>query len=359
MIHLVGLPHTELSDSYMSCAFTQETRKFIKLMSGSDFDITYYGRVSNNSDWQALTVDCVTKIQGETKFNNRHYTNPDWSRSHPLWRQYIDNVIDGVSKRIRQGDVIGSFVGGPMSALQDRFPANKFVELGVGYVDSFAKYRVWRSYSWMHACYSQMQSAGSVDGKFFDGVIPGFLEPADFDYEEKKENYLLFLGRVIPRKGIEVAISVARELNIDLIVAGIGQGSKSSNVQYLGEVDPLTRRQLLRKARALIAPTLYLEPFGYNVIEAQMSGTPVVTTDWGAFVETNDHGLTGYRCRTLQEFCDAVEKVGSLDPQAIRVQAVKKYSLDSARSSYLAYFQRLALLDGKGWYQRVWQENQL
>jgi glycosyltransferase involved in cell wall biosynthesis len=104
-------------------------------------------------------------------------------------------------------------------------------------------------------------------------------------------------------------------------------------------------------AIATFAPTLYIEPFGNVVIESQACGTPTITTDWGAFTENNPDGVTGFRCRTLQEFMDAAEKVKTLDRALIRERAVSLYNLDTIGHQYNAYFERLLTLWGKGWYE--------
>jgi glycosyltransferase involved in cell wall biosynthesis len=81
-----------------------------------------------------------------------------------------------------------------------------------------------------------------------------------------------------------------------------------------------------------------------------MTGTPVITTDWGAFTETVEQGVTGWRCRTLGEFAWAVRYAGTLDRNEIRSNAYNLYSTDEVRHDYDRYFTRLATLSGAGWY---------
>jgi glycosyltransferase involved in cell wall biosynthesis len=87
------------------------------------------------------------------------------------------------------------------------------------------------------------------------------------------------------------------------------------------------------------------------VIEAQTCGTPTITTDWGAFTETNINGVTGYRCHTLADFMKAAEDVKDLDRDFIRKQAIEKYSLKAIAPKYQDYFEKLLTLWEDGWYQ--------
>jgi glycosyltransferase involved in cell wall biosynthesis len=122
--------------------------------------------------------------------------------------------------------------------------------------------------------------------------------------------------------------------------------------EYIGPVGPEKRAELMGGAIATFVPTLYLEPFGNVNIESQACGTPVITTDWGAFTETVVQGVTGYRCRSVEEFILATQNVKTLDREFIRKRAIDTYSVDVIAKQYEYYFQRLLTLWGDGWYEK-------
>ena len=115
-------------------------------------------------------------------------------------------------------------------------------------------------------------------------------------------------------------------------------------------VGPEKRGELMKKAKAVLMPTLYLEPFGGVNVESQMCGTPVITSDWGAFPETVLQGVTGFRCRTFKEFCEAVDRCRDIKPENCRRWAVDNYSMERIGKMYDSYFRKIAGLFRDGWY---------
>ena len=108
----------------------------------------------------------------------------------------------------------------------------------------------------------------------------------------------------------------------------------------------------LNYARALLVPTYYIGPFEGVNVEAQLSGCPVITTDWGCFAETVEDGSTGFRCRTMAEFLRAVERTDGLDRSYIQARAINNYSLERGKELYQQYFENLMDVSrGDGFYQ--------
>jgi glycosyltransferase involved in cell wall biosynthesis len=130
-----------------------------------------------------------------------------------------------------------------------------------------------------------------------------------------------------------------------------GEGVPPEYGEYVGVVGTEKRAELMGGAIALFTPTIYVEPFGTVAIEAMACGTPVISTDWGAFTETVQDGITGFRCHTLQEFVDAAKNAPELDRQLISTYSKNRYGLKAVGLMYEQYFNRLLTLWENGWYQ--------
>lgn len=294
-------------------------------------------------------ITCISEERRAQAVGNAHYTQASFDLDALHWQIFNTNVIRLMQSHLQDQDFICLIGGSAHKPIADAYPKHLSVEFGVGYGGVFSKFRVFESYAWMHSIYAGWKNPTTVDGQFYDAVIPGYLEPDMFPLGKGDGDYYLYIGRLIERKGYRIAQEVCERLGKRLILAG--PGPQDGYGEFVGSVGPEERAKLMGGAIATFAPTLYIEPFGNVVIEAQACGTPTITTDWGAFTETNIHGVTGYRCRTLQDFMEAAEKVKDLDRSYIREQAIAKYSLETIQLKYEKYFERLLTLWDDGWYQ--------
>lgn len=332
--HLPALPGQPITKENSVCAFTQKVRKFADMMIPLGHEVVIYGDQEHSS--MAEHVACYPECD-PPPFNA------------DAWEPFNAAAIKEIRKRAKAGDVLGLMGGLCQVSLVQAFPEMYPVEYGIGYAGCFAPYKVFESYAWMHTCYGQQRGTDAADGSFYDAVIPAYFEPEDFPENTGGGDYLLYVGRLTQRKGIEIVTETAKRLGMPLKLAGAGDWVPEYG-EALGNVKPVERGELMAGAKALICPTIYVEPFGCIAVEAQLCGTPVISTDWGAFTETVRQGVSGWRCRRLGEFMWAVENADTLDKAAIRRHAQATWSLEAVGSRYDHYFRHLKTLEGEGWY---------
>jgi len=348
--HLVSLPHTNTTEEFAACAFTEKVRKFAIMMKSLGHTVYLYAGTKNEAPCDEH-VECMTEDERLDLCGGGHFSAAPFDPLNKHWRKFNQNVIRELAPRIQQKDFICVIGGRANKEIADAYPNHMTVEFGIGYGGTFAKYRVWESYAWMHTCYGSANSnPNAVDGNWFDAVIPGYFELEKFKMSKTKGEHFLYIGRIISRKGLNVAAEVCKHIGAPLIIAGEGRDMPDYGT-HVGVVGPKERNRLMSTARAVFVPTIYVEPFGNVAVEAQACGTPVISTDWGAMTETVINGVTGYRCRTLQEFVTATQRVHKLNPKTIRQHAVDNYSLPVIAKKYDRYFRRLLQLWGDGWYE--------
>jgi glycosyltransferase involved in cell wall biosynthesis len=232
----------------------------------------------------------------------------------------------------------------------------KVVEPGIGYPwGHFAEYKIFESYAMYHAFLQRERVAqcSDVENQWSkEAVIPNYFELCDFVDEvvpmKDRNDYFLFVGRIGTAKGVQYAIHMTERLGVQLLIAGqnaeeglkeVGMFPPPKHVEIVGHVDAQKRKTLMANARAVVCMSTFAEPFCGVHVEALMSGTPVITADWGAFTEINMHGVTGFRCRTLDQMVEAGRRIHEIDPLKCRTWAVDNFSTDRVAEMYEAFFE--------------------
>lgn len=170
----------------------------------------------------------------------------------------------------------------------------------------------------------------------------------------------LFLGRMAPEKAPHVAIEVARAAGVPLVLAGRPHPGdegyfeaevrrrvdQASDVKWIGEVDSERKLPLLRRARALLFPIDWEEPFGLVMVEAMLCGTPVLALARGSVPELIDEGVTGYVCRDAAQMVERLRAVSGpggadgFDRARCRRRAIERFGRQRMVRRYLEVYRR-------------------
>jgi glycosyltransferase involved in cell wall biosynthesis len=355
-VFVLGVPHTQTTREFNTCPFTTKAWNQCRMLhqrghhvvhlgvEGSDPPCSENVAVASYDEWSSLYGHPGAKF-----YNIKN--DGAYRPYHERWARAVREAILARTTRPWEAIVACTWGGTQIEATKD---LKQFVvETGIGYRHTWAKYRVFVSYAWMHFHYGRQ---GKQDGSgWYDVVIPNAVDPELFDFRpaEKMDDFL-FMGRLNDDKGVGIAIDAAKRVGRKLTLVGQGDPSRflkgNPHVKYLPPVDVAGRRQLMSRAAAVFCPTHYVEPLGNVALEAQISGTPVICTDWGGFTETVLHGVTGFRCRTMEQFCWAAKNIQRIRPDACRQWVLDNYSLHRVGGMLEEYFRMLYDLDADGWY---------
>ncbi len=189
----------------------------------------------------------------------------------------------------------------------------------------------------LHFCsHYQARNFNDIQGVH---VIPHGIDLDQFyvSPNENREDYLAFLGRFTPGKGPLEAINLARQTGIPLKMAApaneyYNQAIKPKIdgrlIEYIGELHGKQKADFLSKARALIYPASYAEPFGLVLIEALASGLPVIALNKGAVPEIVKHGITGWLGETEKDLMVGIERMEHVERAIIRRFAEDHFSAE-------------------------------
>lgn len=353
-LHLMGVPHTYTDPSFSSCAFTGKVQRMPKMVKPFGWEVIHYG--VEGAKVECETVDLMTQAEHQALLGHPYHAQngngtfygDDAKADSPVYRQFNYEAKQALKERLEPGDlVLFPFGFSHMAAMRGQ-PLLKSgqvacLESGIGYFDCALPWRVYESEAVRHAVMAKEARYGvSESGPRLEWVAPNYYDIDEWPAGQGGD-HIVFLGRMTEGKGLRIVKQVAEALpHQRFVLAGQGNadvlGAMPSNVEQLPPLVGKERIAYLGNAKAILAPSRYVEPFCGVVVEAALCGTPAITSHFGAFTETVEDGVTGFRCQTLADYIAAVERVGHLDREWTRMRAQMRYGLDPVGRLYDAIF---------------------
>lgn len=194
-----------------------------------------------------------------------------------------------------------------------------------------------------------------VAGVEWRGVVHNAIDPTQYEPVtswQEKDDYLVMLARITPDKGQHLAIEMAQRLDLRLVLAGkIDSGAGGyfdgeikphlgDRITWRENVEGAEKKRLLARARALVFPIQWEEPFGLAMIEAMASGTPVIATPRGAAAEVVDVGVTGFLAGGVDAMVEAYQRLDEIDLARCVRQAGKRFGPAQMADGYQAVYER-------------------
>lgn len=177
----------------------------------------------------------------------------------------------------------------------------------------------------------------------------------DFPFSDKHDDYLLFLGRIQPEKGVAEAVQVARMTNEKLLIIGppvTGQywdekivPYLNDKIQYLGFVPHEKLFKYYQRAKATLVPIQWEEPFGLVLTESMACGTPVIAFERGSVPEIVIDGKTGFiiKDNNLEAMAEVVKKIDKIKRADCRTHIEQNFSIERMIDRYEEIFSKIQI----------------
>ena len=183
-----------------------------------------------------------------------------------------------------------------------------------------------------------------------DRYVWNGIDPAEYIYSETKKDYFLFMSTMDwgTKKGLDIVLSMAKQLGFKLVVAGTGESyeriaqvqemCRRAGARYVGDVRGREKAELLAGAKGFLFPTKLDEAFGLGMVEALMSGTPVICSNRGACPEIITPEV-GFVCHTYEDYLNAIDSIAALDPSVCRDKAMRDYHYHTMARNYVRQYE--------------------
>lgn len=386
---VLGYAHLPASRTFSSCAFTQKALNLSKMLCDLGHKVYYFGARGEESEptieeyidsenFNFIATHTLEDIRNDWgDGNNLPETNGigyEWrgtqfrndfnKEKKPSTKKFYQFCINYINKNKKDDDFLLVMQGFYHKPIADAVNLYMTCEPGIGYRGSYAKFRAFESLWLQHFTYGSEHPRADLNGHYYDRVIPNYFVAENFEFSDKKQDYYLYIGRMIQRKGVMTAVKTTEAIGAKLVLAGqadpeIDLTKLPKNCQYVGTVDFEKRKRLMSKAIATFVPTIYLEPFAGTHIESMLSGTPPITTNFGVFPGTipdSENGKVGFRCNTLHDFVLAANAAKEVNHFHVRKYG-ERFLIDNVKFEFQRWFEDIYQLylstkntKTKGWH---------
>lgn len=184
------------------------------------------------------------------------------------------------------------------------------------------------------------------------GTVYNGIDLSLYPLQSTRGEALVFLGRIHPDKGVHLAIQVAKQSGLPLLIAGIIQDETyfreqvephliGDQIQYIGPVGVAGKNRLFARAKALLHLNTIPERFGLVLAEANAAGVPVVAMDLGSCREVIEDGRTGFLVNNVNEAVESLSRLPEIDRETCRNHVEKRFSVATMVQSYEIIYQKI------------------
>lgn len=376
-LHLISIPHTITSEVYSHCAFTGKVKRFSPMMKSVGFEVYHYGIESSNSgadknidlltiqEWTDLKIKSFMYLDKKLTLNEAIQKNNDETKYIGELGNWDTPLVKEFNKRLKikliqnyrdnKTDIVCIPFG---KNYEDAICDLNFtkVETGIGYPDSYQNFRIFESYSWLsHTCAKE-----NINPPNYWFVAPNYYDINNFKLSlipNKKK--IGFLGRITSSKGLNIIVEIAKKFpNLEFVICGQGNPNiflTEPNIIYKPPIYGSEISDYLGSCIAVLCPTEFIEPFCGVSVEAQLCGTPVISTDHGAFADNIENFKTGLRCHTLADYCYGIQLAldNIFDRKYIHERACKLFDMYKIAYKYEYIFKCILdvhIPENNGWY---------
>lgn len=394
-VHVLGLPHTIVSEAFSHCAFTGKVLRLPLVL--PHYHVREYSNGVSESaaaeHVQIFSHEDLVRFGGGTFELLKERCTVLLTLDTDLQQAWLALVMRELRARVKAGDVIAfSYPFEGYQKIVQALPDCVCIETGIGYSHPpLGAYRVFESESWRAWHFGAYCGNNGGLGDFplyapacCSAVVPNYYDaeqwplglglgmtleklPATGDGSEASRfNYVFFAGRMTSSKGIELVNGLAERFPDLTFVVASGEAFPADrfpakNILFVGRVE--SRADMagwMGGALCTLVPSRFHEPFGGVAVEALMCGTPVICSDWAAFTETVQHGRgpdvdDGIRCNDFSEFVQALEHVlgepvwnHEVSRVARRERAQARYGLPAVADKYTAAIEMFRRMHAEG-----------